>query len=344
MPFGSGALAGVVAPEAANNSKEGGALIPTAFFGIPGSSSMAILLGGFAMLGIHPGPSFLTTDLGTAMAFAFTVILANLLTIPLFLLVVPFIVRLVTVSPVAIVPFALLAIVTAALGPSGDLFSFLQFAAGGVFGVLLYLAGLPRAPFLLGFIIGPMVEKSLAKTLSVFGPSAIARPGVIVLGLILLVVLWRMRLPRVGLKGESLRSRPVAILVLCGMAVLGICAIMTARGFSGTSWIAPVLAATVLVFASLFSLRNVASEPTSGMAPISLKMGGALAIGLACVPAAGLIAGSLVFLSLTAWLFSKRPAWLLAAVIIVPLMQVGMVEGLLQRPLPFGVLGGGIFR
>jgi len=47
----------VVAPETANNAKEGGSLLPTLFFAIPGSSGMAILLGAFLILGITPGPS-----------------------------------------------------------------------------------------------------------------------------------------------------------------------------------------------------------------------------------------------------------------------------------------------
>ena len=52
--FGKGDIRGVIAPESANNAKEGGALIPTLLFGIPGSGSMAILLGGFILIGIEP--------------------------------------------------------------------------------------------------------------------------------------------------------------------------------------------------------------------------------------------------------------------------------------------------
>ncbi|MEX2643981.1 MAG: tripartite tricarboxylate transporter permease, partial [Acetobacterales bacterium] len=53
--FGSGDIRGVIAPESANNAKDGGALIPTLLFGIPGSGSMALLLGGFILIGIEPG-------------------------------------------------------------------------------------------------------------------------------------------------------------------------------------------------------------------------------------------------------------------------------------------------
>src|SRR5476651_326341 len=61
--FGKGDVRGVIASEAANNSREGGALIPTLAFGLPGSPSMALLLGAFLAHGITPGPKLLTTQL-----------------------------------------------------------------------------------------------------------------------------------------------------------------------------------------------------------------------------------------------------------------------------------------
>ena len=54
--FGKGDVRGVLGPGAANNSKEGGDLIPTIAFGVPGSGAMAILLGAFLIMGLHPGP------------------------------------------------------------------------------------------------------------------------------------------------------------------------------------------------------------------------------------------------------------------------------------------------
>src|SRR5207244_5004393 len=58
--FGKGDVRGVLGPGAANNSKEGGELIPTIAFGVPGSGAMAILLSGFLIMGIMPGPDMLT--------------------------------------------------------------------------------------------------------------------------------------------------------------------------------------------------------------------------------------------------------------------------------------------
>jgi TctA family transporter len=344
VPFGQGAIAGVVAPEAANNAKEGGALIPTVFLGIPGSSSMAILLGGFAMLGLDVGPSMLTTQLPTAMTFGWTVILANLVTIPLFLLVVPCLVRFTGIRPKAIAAFALVAVATAAVGTANDPLDLPQFAAGGMLGVALYLAGLPRAPFLLGFIIGPMVENSLGKTMQVFGPEAALRPGVLILGAALLIVLWRLRRPREGAQGVTRRSRPMAFATLAGMALVGLAAIVAALRFEGTSKIAPIVAAAILVAAALFTLLRVGREPPGPSPSMSPGMGLAFSLLLAAVPLIGLMPASLGFLALVRRTYAERWLWLPAILAAVAVFQTLMVEGLIGSPLGFGVFGAGIFR
>jgi TctA family transporter len=77
--FGTGAIEGVIAPEASNNAKEGGSLVPTLAFGVPGSVAMAILLGAFLILGLEPGPYFLVDHLDMALGLAFVVAAANLL-------------------------------------------------------------------------------------------------------------------------------------------------------------------------------------------------------------------------------------------------------------------------
>ena len=56
LTFGKGDVRGVIASESSNNAKEGGALVPTIAFGVPGSATMAILLGAFLIHGLVPGP------------------------------------------------------------------------------------------------------------------------------------------------------------------------------------------------------------------------------------------------------------------------------------------------
>ena len=76
--FGKGAIDGVIGPESANNAKEGGALIPTLGFGIPGSAGMAILMGAMMMFGIAPGPNFLVNHTPILYGMAIALVLANL--------------------------------------------------------------------------------------------------------------------------------------------------------------------------------------------------------------------------------------------------------------------------
>ena len=75
--FGSGEIRGVIAPESANNAKEGGGLVPTLLFGIPGSGSMAIFIGALALLGqgeLEPGQQMLTEDLDVTYAIVWMLV------------------------------------------------------------------------------------------------------------------------------------------------------------------------------------------------------------------------------------------------------------------------------
>lgn len=77
--FGKGDIRGVLAPEAANNAKEGGALIPTLLFGIPGSGSMAILLGGLVLIGVDPGSNMVGKDINLSFICIWSIALANIM-------------------------------------------------------------------------------------------------------------------------------------------------------------------------------------------------------------------------------------------------------------------------
>src|SRR5215471_8548423 len=77
--FGTGDVRGVIAAEAATNSREGGALVPTVVFGVPASAGMAILLGAFLMHGLVPGPDMLTKNLDITYAMVWSLAFANIL-------------------------------------------------------------------------------------------------------------------------------------------------------------------------------------------------------------------------------------------------------------------------
>ena len=76
---GKGAVEGLLGPGAANNSTRGGDLIPTLAFGIPGSGSMALLLGAMLIVGLNPGPEMLKSRLDVTFSMVWVLILSNII-------------------------------------------------------------------------------------------------------------------------------------------------------------------------------------------------------------------------------------------------------------------------
>ncbi len=187
--FGKGAVEGVIAPETANNSKEGGALLPTLCFGIPGSSSMAIMLGAFVTLGVQPGPQILQDGGGLMWILVWTLALSNVISVLLLLACAPWLGRLASVKSEILLPFvAVMSIAGAYLG-SGVWQNFIVFILMGAVGVLFKFADWPRAPFIVGIVLGPIAETSLHKSLAIWGPSFVFRPMSMVLLAIICMVL-----------------------------------------------------------------------------------------------------------------------------------------------------------
>src|ERR687897_3458523 len=106
--FGSGDVRGVLGPGAANNSKEGGDLIPTIAFGVPGSGAMAILLGAFLIMGLHPGPDMLTKHLAVTYSMVWTLVIANVISVIACLALLPYLAQVTRIRGSLIIPFLLL--------------------------------------------------------------------------------------------------------------------------------------------------------------------------------------------------------------------------------------------
>jgi TctA family transporter len=208
--FGEGDVRGVIASEAANNAKEGGALVPTIAFGVPGSASMAILLGAFLVHGITPGPDMLTTDLDITYTLIISVAVANILGAGLCFLFAPSLAR------IALIPIGILAPVVLGItfvgafqGAQnwGDLVVLL---GAGVLGYIMRLFSWPRPPLLLGFVLGVLIERYLATSLQVYGWEFLLRPAV---AAILILTLWGLLSPVWRPMLERLRKgRPQKVL------------------------------------------------------------------------------------------------------------------------------------
>lgn len=180
--FGKGDIRGVIAPESANNALQGGALMPTLLFGIPGSGSMAVFLGGMVLLGLQPGPNMVTTDLHLTYTIAWTLALASIVgAFICFLLAAP-IARLTFVPFNLIAPFMIMVICFAAFQARRDLTDLMVLFGVGVLGIFLRRFGWPRPAFLIGFVLSGQVENYLYQALQFYGWGFVLRPGVLIIG------------------------------------------------------------------------------------------------------------------------------------------------------------------
>ncbi|MBX2806345.1 MAG: tripartite tricarboxylate transporter permease [Hyphomicrobiales bacterium] len=160
--FGKGEVRGVIGPESSNNAKEGGGLVPTLLFGIPGSGSMAIFIGAVALLGsgsIEVGPGMLKNNLDMTYAIVWLLALANVLGTLICIAASGGIARLTTIRFTLIAPFLFMLIAFAAFQSGqnfGDLVALFGF---GLIGILLRRFDWSRPAFLIGFVLSNPVEK-----------------------------------------------------------------------------------------------------------------------------------------------------------------------------------------
>ncbi len=175
--FGTGDPRGVLASEAANDAKDGGALIPTVALGLPGSPVWAVVLGAFLVHGIAPGQEMLTQHLDVIFLIILGLLISNVLTSVVGLALSPLLAPIakmpgVYVSPVIFV-VSLLGAYTIGLRPADILVAMLA----GVLGFVLKRQGFSLVPIVIGLILGQIVERSLGQTMLTMGPGAfLSRP------------------------------------------------------------------------------------------------------------------------------------------------------------------------
>jgi TctA family transporter len=196
--FGHGAIEGVIGPETANNSKEGGALLPTLLFGVPGSSGMAVLLGALVVLGIQPGPQILLVQGDLVWQLFAALVLANLLGALLLLSLSPYLSRISHAPSTLLVPLVLSVAVLGSTLSAVHWQHLLVFLGVGIFACGLKWYDWPRPPFVIGLALGPIAENSLHQAMIIWGPAFLLRPvSLFLLGLIVVniaIYYWRKKL------------------------------------------------------------------------------------------------------------------------------------------------------
>jgi TctA family transporter len=163
--FGTGMVEGIVAPETANNSADQTAFIPTLTLGIPGSATMALMLGALMVHGIQPGPTLIAEQPALFWGLVMSFWIGNLILLVLNLPLIGLWVRLLLIPyhylyP-AILVFVCIGAYSVRANPA-DVFMVLGF---GVMGYLMRLGNMPAAPLLLGFVLGPLIEAQFRRAM-----------------------------------------------------------------------------------------------------------------------------------------------------------------------------------
>jgi len=156
--FGSGDIRGVIGPESSNNAKEGGGLVPTLIFGIPGSGSMAVFLGGLALLGYDPGPHMVRNNLDLTYTIVWSLALANVVGAGLCIVLSNPIARLTTIRFTLVAPFLFMVIAFAAFQSKQSLGDLVALMGVGVLGIFLRRFDWSRPAFLIGFVLSSQAE------------------------------------------------------------------------------------------------------------------------------------------------------------------------------------------
>lgn len=190
--FGKGNVEGIIASEASNDAKDGGALMPLLALGIPGSTSTAILLGALTLHGIVPGNAMLNENLDLTFVLIFTLVLANILTSTLGLACSAYMARLTTIPTKILAPVVIMITMVGAFGTRKTVYDIFILAIFGVLGYLMKKVNFPRIPIVLGLVLGPIAESSFHTSMQFSGYNAsvfFTRPICILLEVAILAVL-----------------------------------------------------------------------------------------------------------------------------------------------------------
>ena len=163
--FGTGILDGVVATETANNATIGGAMIPLLTLGIPGDMPTAMLLGGLMIHGLTPGPLLFVEQPLFVYGVFVTMIVASCVMLIQEFYGLRFFIRMLRIPKHILLPIIFVLCIVGAFGLNNRMFDSLIVVAFGLIGYLFVQFKLPVAPFIMGFILGPMMETYLRRAL-----------------------------------------------------------------------------------------------------------------------------------------------------------------------------------
>jgi putative tricarboxylic transport membrane protein len=180
--FGKGDIRGVIAPEAANNAKDGGGMVPTLIFGIPGTAEKAVLLGTLIILGIQPGPRMMLDNGDIVLLLIYTLVFSNVLVALLSLAVANQLARLTFISGTVIGGIILAIAFIGAYAAEFMIQDVIVCLIFGLIGLSMDRYGYSKVALLIALVLGVMMQQSFHQTLQAAGwESFFTRPFSLVL-------------------------------------------------------------------------------------------------------------------------------------------------------------------
>jgi putative tricarboxylic transport membrane protein len=163
--FGEGAIEGVAGPESANNAATGGAFIPLMILGIPPNVVMAMLLGAFMIHGVTPGPLMMTEHPGLFWGVIASMYIGNAMLLVLNLPLIGMWVQILKIPYKILFPLILLFCLIGVYSVSNAVFDIYIMLVFGILGYLMKKFDYEAAPLVLAFVLGPLLENNLRKSL-----------------------------------------------------------------------------------------------------------------------------------------------------------------------------------
>lgn len=167
--FGKGNIRGVIAPKSSNNAREGGALIPTLAFGIPGSAEMAVFLGMLVLHGLQPGPAVLLDHLDVVTSLMLSLAIASVLASVFCLLVARQLAAITLIDVSYLVPVILSVSLVGAYALNGSMYDVIVAVIFGIIGYLMIRFDYPRLPLVIAMFLGGIVEVNFRQSLMISG-------------------------------------------------------------------------------------------------------------------------------------------------------------------------------
>jgi len=185
--FGTGDIRGVIAPEAGNDAKDGGALVPTLIFGIPGSLEMAVFLGALILLGLEPGPRMMIDNPEVVLVLIYTLVAGNILVALIGLFGAGFLVKITYVPTSLLAPVVFMLALMGAYLAHGLLTDVVVALIFGVLAFAMKRFDFSRIAVVIAIVLGGMAQKTFHQTLMLWGYKGFFnRP--ISLGLFIIIV------------------------------------------------------------------------------------------------------------------------------------------------------------